>query len=72
MSLQRPNIFARSWRLLMDHLFDRFCRNERGAAMVEYALLLALVSVVGMLTISALGQEVSSAFSILATDLASI
>jgi pilus assembly protein Flp/PilA len=56
----------------MHQLFNRFYRNQRGAAMVEYALLLALISAIGVLTITTLGQEVSSAFSILATDLASI
>jgi Flp pilus assembly pilin Flp len=58
--------------LLMHCLSDRFRRNQRGAAMVEYALLLALISVVGIVTITTLGQEVSNAFSALASDLASI
>jgi Flp pilus assembly pilin Flp len=56
----------------MYYLFDRFCRNQRGAAMVEYALLLGLISVVGVVTVTNLGQEISSVFSILVVDLASV
>jgi Flp pilus assembly pilin Flp len=56
----------------MYHLFDRLCRNQRGAAMVEYALLLGLISVVGVVTVTNLGQEISSVFSMLVVDLASI
>jgi Flp pilus assembly pilin Flp len=56
----------------MHHLFDRLRRNQRGAAMVEYALLLGLISVVGVVTIANLGQEISSVFSMLTVDLVSI
>ena len=56
----------------MRQSIERFRRDERGAALVEYALLLALISVVGVATIATLGQEVSSAFSIAASALAAI
>jgi Flp pilus assembly pilin Flp len=56
----------------MRRLIDRCRRDARGAALVEYAFLVGLISVVGVVTITTLGQEVSSAFSIIATDLASI
>ena len=38
-------------------------RNERGAALVEYALLLALIAVVCIIALTTLGDEASSKFS---------
>ena len=40
----------------------RFGRTERGAALVEYALLLALIAVVCIIALTALGGEASSKF----------
>jgi pilus assembly protein Flp/PilA len=40
----------------------RFGRSERGAALVEYALLLALIAVVCIVALSTLGDEASSKF----------
>ena len=37
-------------------------QNERGAALVEYALLLALIAVVCIVTLSTLGGKASSKF----------
>jgi pilus assembly protein Flp/PilA len=54
----------------MRKLINRFRRDDRGAAMVEYALLVALIAVVAVLAVTTLGQDVSSAFSIVASDLA--
>jgi Flp pilus assembly pilin Flp len=56
----------------MRHLLDRFRRDHSGAAIVEYAVLLGLVAAVTVLTISTLGHEVSSVFSVMAADMASI
>jgi pilus assembly protein Flp/PilA len=39
-----------------------FGRGERAAALVEYALLLALIAVVCIVALSALGDEASSKF----------
>ena len=38
-------------------------KDERGASMVEYALLLALIAIVAIAALSALGGTVSSNFS---------
>jgi pilus assembly protein Flp/PilA len=40
----------------------RFGRNERGAALVEYALLLALIAVVCIVALTTLGGKASSKF----------
>ena len=37
--------------------------SERGASMVEYGLLLALIAVVALVAVKALGDNVSSRFS---------
>jgi len=43
-------------------LFDR-TRSERGASMVEYALLVGLIAVVAVVAIAALGGGISGLFS---------
>ena len=40
----------------------RFGRSERGAALVEYALLLALIAVVCIVALTTLGEKGSSKF----------
>ncbi len=40
-----------------------FFTRERGATMVEYALMIALIAVVALVVISVLGTEVSTTFS---------
>jgi len=47
-------------------------RDDAGAAMVEYGLLLGLIIVVGVLTIQGLGQSVSTAFSAISAEIAPI
>lgn len=37
--------------------------NEKGASLVEYALLVALIAVVAILAITALGTSISGTFS---------
>jgi len=39
------------------------CKSERGASLVEYALLVALIAVVAIVAISFLGREASEKFS---------
>ena len=41
----------------------RFSDSERGASLVEYALLVALIAVVCIIAIQVLGQKASSSFS---------
>ena len=38
-------------------------KTERGAAMVEYALLVALIAIVAIAALNILGQQVSTNFS---------
>ena len=41
----------------------RFGRDERGASLVEYALLVALIAVVCIVAVTFLGKSASSKFS---------
>ncbi len=43
--------------------------DERGASMVEYALLVVLIAIIAIVAISIAGQKVSSAFSTIAASL---
>ncbi len=45
------------------YLQARFGHTERGAALVEYALLLALIAVVCIVALTALGGKASSRFN---------
>jgi pilus assembly protein Flp/PilA len=47
----------------------RFGRTERGAALVEYALLVALIAVVCIAAITLLGRSTSEKFSGVASNL---
>ncbi len=50
----------------------RFGRTERGAALVEYALLVALIAVVCIIAISTLGKEANSTFEDVGSELQSV
>ena len=50
-------------------LFNRFRRNEDGAALAEYGLLVALIAVVCVVAVTALGTQVNIAFSTIASQL---
>jgi pilus assembly protein Flp/PilA len=56
----------------MLQLMNRFRRDEQGAALVEYGLLVGLIAVICIAAVTLLGQEVSTAFSIIASDLGNI
>jgi pilus assembly protein Flp/PilA len=43
--------------------FAARCRTDRGASLVEYALLVALIAVVCIAAVTLLGQNASSKFS---------
>ena len=43
--------------------------NERGASMVEYGLLLALIAVIAIVALKALGTNVSAKFSTVSASL---
>jgi pilus assembly protein Flp/PilA len=51
-------IVSRLWTKLLGRL-----SQERGASMVEYALLIVLIAIVAILAIRLAGNQVSSAFS---------
>lgn len=51
------------------YLQARFGRTERGAALVEYALLVALIAVVCIVAITLLGGRASSKFQNIANSL---
>ena len=46
----------------MKQLVSKFIADESGATMVEYAILVALISVVAIVIIYAIGQKVADAF----------
>jgi pilus assembly protein Flp/PilA len=45
----------------------RFVSDEEGAALVEYALLVALIAVVAIIALTALGGNIKSQFEKIAT-----
>jgi pilus assembly protein Flp/PilA len=49
--------------VLKTWLQAKFSSDERGAALVEYALLLALIAVVAIAALTLLGGKVSNKFS---------
>jgi pilus assembly protein Flp/PilA len=49
--------------ILKTWLESKFATDERGASMVEYGLLLALIAVVAIVAVKALGSGVSSKFN---------
>ena len=49
--------FVQSW------FITRFKNDERGASLVEYALLVALIAVACIVAITALGKDASDKFS---------
>ena len=46
-----------------------WAKDEKGASMVEYALLVVLIAIIAIVAISLAGQNVSDAFSTIATSL---
>jgi pilus assembly protein Flp/PilA len=49
--------------ILKTWLETKFASDERGASMVEYGLLLALIAVIAIVAVKALGNSVSTKFS---------
>lgn len=48
---------------MMMTLVKKFLRDESGATMVEYAILVALISVAAIVIIAAVGSQVNTAFT---------
>ena len=53
-------------------MIDRFRREEEGAALVEYGMLVGLIAVICVVAVTTLGTEVSTAFSAIASALSGI
>ena len=61
---QRPvNIFSYWQDFVAPYVHARFARDERGASLVEYALLVALIAIVCLVAVAFLGSSASSRFS---------
>jgi pilus assembly protein Flp/PilA len=56
----------RMWTALQ----SRIARDDEGASLVEYALLVALIAIVAIIAITVVGQNVSDNFDSIATELA--
>jgi pilus assembly protein Flp/PilA len=56
----------------MRNLILRFRRDDEGAALVEYGMLVGLIAVICVAAVTLLGQEVSTAFSVIASALGTI
>ena len=52
------------------YLRARFAGNERSAALVEYALLLALIAVVCIVALTTLGDQAADKFSTVGASIA--
>jgi pilus assembly protein Flp/PilA len=58
-----------TYEFLATWMRARFGNTERGASLVEYALLLALIAVVCIVAITALGNKAGDKFSSIETSL---
>jgi len=58
-----------SYEFVSAWLTSRIAKDERGASLVEYALLVALIAVVCILAITFLGRSASSKFSSVGTSI---
>ena len=52
-------------------IFDRFRRNEDGQGLAEYALILALIAIVAIVSLIFLGSQVSDKLHVVGTTLQS-
>ena len=53
----------------MKNLFVRFVKNESGATAIEYGLIAALIAVVIITGVTAVGTNLSGTFATLSTNL---
>jgi len=60
-----------TWQYLRTHLGARLGTDERGASLVEYALLVALIAVICIVAIAFLGNAASSKFSTVGSGISS-
>jgi len=53
----------------MNYLIMRFLDDDRGASMVEYALLVVLIAIVALVAVSLAGSETSAMYSEISSGL---
>ena len=53
----------------MKNLFSRFAQDESGATAIEYGLIAALIAVAAITAMQSLGNELSTTFSTVDTQL---
>jgi pilus assembly protein Flp/PilA len=51
------------------HLLDRLRRDQHGAALLEYGLLVGLIAVICSAAVVIVGTQISAAFSFIASSL---
>jgi pilus assembly protein Flp/PilA len=56
----------------MRKIINRFRRDDEGAALVEYGMLVGLIAVICVVAVTTLGTEVSTAFSKIAAALSGV
>jgi pilus assembly protein Flp/PilA len=64
------DVFGFWQQMVIPWVRDRFGRTERGAALVEYALLLALIAVVCIVALGFLGDNTADKFSTVGNSIA--
>jgi pilus assembly protein Flp/PilA len=57
------------WNTFATYVRARFGKDERGASLVEYALLVALIAVVCIVAITFVGRQASTKFSNVGSNL---
>lgn len=60
-----------SYEFLANWMRARFADSDRGASLVEYALLVALIAVVCIAAVTILGKNASNKFSSVGTSIGS-
>ncbi|MCB1014819.1 MAG: Flp family type IVb pilin [Acidimicrobiales bacterium] len=69
MTDRRTEIMILTYEFLANWLRARFADSERGASLVEYALLVALIAVVCIAAVTILGKNASNKFSSVGTSI---
>ena len=59
-----------TYEFIASYMRARFGDDERGASLVEYALLVALIAVVCIVAVTVLGKSASSKFSNVGSSIA--
>jgi len=57
-----------SWQYCLTHVRARLSSDERGASLVEYALLVGLIAIVCLVAIAFFGQSTSGRYSSVASQ----